>query len=107
MVSQAPPPVSLAVDLTPFVEEGENLLLVVVSDDGAPDVPRPPGGGPLGIWAPAWLEVSEAQLSPSPFEMLLVPISKGTNKTTPHHGWLGEEGGIKNDDRQEEDYSKK
>ncbi|HAK97352.1 MAG TPA: hypothetical protein DCM87_20775 [Planctomycetes bacterium] len=46
-----------AVDLTPFVEDGENLLLVVVSDDGAPDVPRPPGGGPLGIWAPAWLEI--------------------------------------------------
>jgi len=46
-----------ALDLTAHLEEGENLLLIVVNEDGAPDLPRPPGGGPLGIWAPAWLEI--------------------------------------------------
>ncbi len=45
------------IDLSAHAEDGENLLLLVVVEDGGVEVPRPRSDAPIGIWAPAWLEV--------------------------------------------------
>lgn len=44
-------------DLTPFLREGENLLLARIRFSAAEEIPRPEAPLPLGIWAPARLAI--------------------------------------------------